>query len=79
MKVTPVPEQTFVAELEIVTVAVWVGLTVKLIPFEVAELLLKQAGKVPDVETTALIKSPFDGVKVKMVPVDCEIPFLNQV
>lgn len=79
MKVTPVPEQTFVAELEIETVAVWVGLTVKLIPFEVAELLLKQAGKVPDVETAALIKSPLDGVNEKTFPVDCAIPFLNQV
>lgn len=55
------------------------GLTIKLTPFEVAEELVKQVGKVPPVETIALIKSPFDGVVLKVLPVDCETPFLNQV
>ena len=62
MKVTPVPEQTDVAEIEMVTDGNTFPVNVKLIPVEVAEVFAKQVGKVPPVFKTARTTSPFDGM-----------------
>ena len=59
VNVTPVPEQTLVAELDIVTLAVGIGETVKLTTLEDAVVFNKQVGKVPPAVNLAKTASPF--------------------
>ena len=59
---TVVPAQTVVVLEEMATVGVMELLTLIVIPEEVAELLVKQAGKVPPLVKIARITSPWEGV-----------------
>ena len=70
VKVTPVPEQTEVAELEILTDGNTFPVTVKVIPVDVAEVFAKQVGKVPPAFKTALTIFPFEGMKLNVLPLD---------
>ena len=79
MKVTDVPAQTVVADDTMVTDAVRLELTVKVIPVEVAVVFVKQVGNVPPAVNTAETVWPLVGVKVKVVPVPWVVPFTFQV
>ena len=59
VNVTPAPEQTLAAELDIVTVDVGIGETVKLTTLEDAVVFNKQVGKVPPAVNLANTASPF--------------------
>ena len=59
VKVTPTPEQTLVAELETVTLAVGIGDTVRFTTLEAAVALDKQLGKEPPTVNLAKTASPF--------------------
>ena len=62
VKVTVVPEQTFVAEDVMLTLGVKVPLTFIVIPVEVADAPDKQVGNVPPAVWIALIISPLVGM-----------------
>ncbi len=79
MKVTDVPAQTVVAEETIETDAVRLELTVKVMPVEVAVVLVKQVGNVPPAVSTAVTVCPLDGMKVNVVPVLWVVPFTFHV
>ena len=59
VNVTPAPEHTLVAELDIVMLAVGIGETVKLITLEDAVVFNKQVGKVPPAANLANTASLF--------------------
>jgi hypothetical protein len=59
VNVTPAPEQTLVAELEIVILAVGIGLTLMFTTFDEAVVFNKQVGKVPPAVSFASTASPF--------------------
>jgi len=59
VNVTPAPEHTLVAELDIVMPAVATGETVKLTTLEDAVVFNKQVGKVPPAVNLANTASPF--------------------
>jgi hypothetical protein len=59
VKVTPAPEQTLVAELEMVMLAVEICETEMFITFEEAVVFNKQVGKVPPTVNLANTASPF--------------------
>jgi hypothetical protein len=79
VKVTLVPAQTVAAEDAIETEAVWVGLTVNVVPVEVAVVFVRQADTVPPAVNTALTVWPFVGTKLKVVPVPWVAPLTFQV
>jgi hypothetical protein len=79
VKVTLVPAQTVEAEDAIETEAVWLGLTVIVIPVEVAVVFVKQADTVPPAVNAALTVWPFVGTKLKVVPVPWVVPFTFHV
>ena len=62
VKVTPVPEQTVVADDAMDREAVWIGFTVKFTPIDVAGLPTKQLEMVPPAVNIAFTTSPFVGV-----------------
>ena len=62
VKVTPVPEQTVVADDAMDTEEVWIGFTVRLRPVDVAGLPTEQFGNVPPAVNTAFTASPFVGM-----------------
>ena len=61
VKVTPVPEQTEVADDAMDTEAVWIGLTVRLMLVDVAGLPVRHNGNVPPAVNTAFTASPLVG------------------
>jgi hypothetical protein len=79
VKTTVVPAQTVVAEDAIETLAVRLELTVKVMPVEVAVVLVKQVGKVPPAVNTAATVCPLDGVNENVVPVLWAVPFTFHV
>jgi hypothetical protein len=62
VKVTPVPEQTEVADEAMDTEEICIGFTVKFTPVDVAGLPTKQLEMVPPAVNTAFTTSPFVGV-----------------
>jgi hypothetical protein len=62
VKITVVPEHTLVEEELIATLGETLLLTVKVMPDEVADVELKQDGKLPPDVWTALTTSPFVGM-----------------
>ncbi len=62
VKVTVVPEHTFVAEDVMLTLGVNVPLTFIVMPAEVAEVLEIHVGNVPPAVCLAVITSPFVGI-----------------